>query len=77
MIKELQKGEIIKIDNQEFIIMTKKGSNGFMDFDVYFLKCLKNAFQRDVKQDKKAIIKFKGLKLTNLKKIEKEGLKEK
>jgi hypothetical protein len=75
MIKELKKGEIINIDNQEFIIMTKKGSNGLMNFDVYFLKCLKNSFQRDVKQNKEQLKGFKGLKLTNLKRIEKEGIK--
>ena len=69
MITELKKGEIVRIDNKEFIIITKKGYNGFMDFDVYRLVLLDNFYKREkLRKEKNHFPNFRSIKLTyNLK----------
>lgn len=72
MIKTLEMGEIVKIEDREFIITYVKGSNGRDSFNTTILKLLKNTIQNDQRKTKTYLKKFKSIKLTNLK----GGLKE-
>ena len=67
-MKKLKIGEIIKIGNKEYIVFNKKGSNGNLNFYTPNLIILKNFIKNNQRKNKNMKRKFKGIKLTNIKK---------